>query len=98
MSMQAAEFEKSITNIIVELAKLPDIAIDTNTPLFGESRILDSMSLVELCLRLEELASDHGFEFDWASETAMSRSRSMFRTVGSLTKAFLEQAAEQQAS
>ena len=40
--------------------------------------ILDSMSLVEVCLALEDLADEHGFEFDWTSEATMSKSRSIF--------------------
>ena len=36
------------------------------------------MKLVELCLALEDKAVDLGFEFDWTSEAAMSRSRSLF--------------------
>ena len=50
------------------------------------------MKLVELCLVLEDKAGDLGFEFDWTSEAAMSRSRSLFRTVTSLADEFLSQA------
>ena len=32
-----------------------------------------------------------GFEFDWTSKTAMSKSRSMFRTIESLAEEFLYQ-------
>ena len=32
-----------------------------------------------------------GFEFDWTSDAAMSRSRSMFRTAGSLAAEFFSQ-------
>jgi len=40
---------------------------------------------------LEDRAVVLGFEFDWASETAMSQDRSMFRTVGSLQDEFKRQ-------
>ena len=53
----------------------------------GES-LLDSMKLVEVCLALEDTADEHGFEFDWTSEAAMSKSRSMFRSVATLTEEF----------
>ena len=43
------------------------------TPLFGNESILDSMSLVQLCLALEDKAGEMGFEFDWNSEKAMSK-------------------------
>ena len=59
-------------------------------PIGGES-VLDSMKLVELCLALEDKAADMGFEFDWTSDVAMSRSRSMFRTAGSLAAEFISQ-------
>jgi hypothetical protein len=49
------------------------------------------MKLVELCLALEDMAAEIGFEFDWTSDTAMSRSRSMFRTAGSLAAEFFSQ-------
>jgi len=59
--------------------------------LIGSNSALDSMKLVELCLALEDRAADLGFEFDWTSEAAMSRSRSMFRTAGSLAAEFNSQ-------
>jgi hypothetical protein len=68
-------------------------AVSEDTPLIGDDRAVDSMKLLELCLALEDLASSLGFEFDWTSETAMSKSRSMFRTAGTLTSEFLSQMA-----
>ena len=56
--------------------------------LIGKDATLDSMKLVELCLALEDKATDLKFEFDWTSETAMSKSRSLFRTVSSLAEEF----------
>lgn len=67
------------------------VAITNDTPLIGDGRVLDSMGLVELCLRLEDKARDLGFEFDWTSEEAMSRSRGMFRSVGALQDEFSRQ-------
>jgi hypothetical protein len=49
------------------------------------------MKLVELCILLEDMAAELGFEFDWTSDAAMSRSRSMFQTAGSLADEFIEQ-------
>lgn len=60
-------------------------------PLIGGESPLDSLSLVEVCLALEDLADEHGFEFDWASEAAMSKSRSMFRSVSALAQEFADQ-------
>ena len=59
--------------------------------LIGGDSLVDSMKLVEVCLALEDLADEHGFEFDWTSETAMSMSRSMFRSVAALAEVFASQ-------
>jgi acyl carrier protein len=67
-----------------------DTKVDKKMQLIGHS-VLDSMKLIELCLKLEDKASDIGFEFDWTSDTAMSKSRSMFRTAGTLIEEFINQ-------
>jgi acyl carrier protein len=65
--------------------------VSDDTPLIGGESLLDSMRLVELCLSLEDKAADLGFDFDWTSDAAMSRSRSMFRTAGALATEFINQ-------
>ena len=71
--------------------------VDDTRPLHAEMRLiggealLDSTKLVELCLELEEEAEKLGFEFDWTSSVALSKSQSMFRTIGSLAEEFLNQ-------
>lgn len=60
--------------------------------LIGGEALLDSMNLVQVCLTLEDEAEELGFEFDWTSESTMSRSRSMFRSVMSLAEEFYSQA------
>ncbi len=80
--------------IFVEINKLLEdksLTVTDEMPLIGGDSVLDSMKLVELCLALEDKASDMGFEFDWTSDAAMSRSRSMFRTAGSLATEFISQ-------
>ena len=62
-----------------------------NMQLIGGESLLDSMKLVEVCLALEDLADEHGFEFDWTSEAALSKSRSMFRSVAALAEEFANQ-------
>ena len=57
----------------------------------GATKTADSMKLVEVCLALEDLADEHGFEFDWTSEAAMTKSRSMFRSVAALAEEFANQ-------
>ena len=49
------------------------------------------IGLVEVCVALEDLADEHGFEFDWTSESAMSKSKSMFRSVATLAEEFSKQ-------
>jgi len=77
--------------IIAELIQDNAQVINDDTPLIGGDSLLDSMKLVELCLTLEDKATELGFEFDWTSDAAMSKSRSMFRTAGSLTIEFINQ-------
>lgn len=67
------------------------LTVSDSMELIGGDSVLDSMKLVELCLSLEDRASDIGFEFDWTSDAAMSRSRSMFRTAGALVSEFISQ-------
>ena len=80
-----------VFQIILNVIEDKTIQITDDTPLIGDGRVLDSMKLVELCLTLEDFAEEKGFEFDWTSDQAMSRSRSMFRTAGSLACEFKDQ-------
>ena len=67
------------------------IEITDTMPLIGGDSPVDSMKLVELCLALEDKASGIGFEFDWTSDNAMSKSRGMFRSIHSLAEEFANQ-------
>lgn len=68
-----------------------NLRIELDTVLMGESGVLDSIILIELCVGLEDRSSELGFEFDWTSDVAMSKSRSMFSTVESLAQEFHNQ-------
>ena len=68
-----------------------EVEIKDDMQLIGGESLLDSMKLVELCVELEDLADERGFEFDWTSENAMSKSRGMFRTLGALAEEFARQ-------
>ena len=89
--------KKDTANEIIEIikdlldSKSIDTIVDEKTELIGGDRVLDSMKLVELCIALEDKAFDLGFEFDWTSDTVMSKSRSMFRTAGTLIDEFINQ-------
>lgn len=83
--------ETKVFDVIASVAKDRTVPIDASTQLIGEGRLFDSMKLVELCLLLEDLAAELGFDFDWTSDAAMSRSAGMFRTAGSLATEFTRQ-------
>ena len=69
--------------------------VTNDMQLIGGDSLLDSMKLVEVCIKLEDLSDKHGFEFDWTSEAAMSKSRSMFRRVATLAEEFARQSKSQ---
>ena len=87
----SADIEQRIFAAIASLMEDKSVAVSDDTALIGDRSVLDSMKLVELCLLLEDMAAELNFEFDWTSETAMSRSRSMFRTAGALASEFIAQ-------
>ena len=90
--MSSVESVKSeIFSQIAQLLEGKSMSVTDDVPLIGGEGVLDSMKLVELCLALEDMAAEIGFEFDWTSDAAMSRSRSMFRTAGSLAAEFFSQ-------
>jgi len=80
-----------VFNQIAQLLENKSLVVTDEMPLIGSDSMLDSMKLVELCLALEDKAAEIGFGFDWTSDAAMSRSRSMFRTAGSLMAEFMSQ-------
>jgi acyl carrier protein len=91
--MHADAVKALVFKAIEDLLEDKSRSVTPETALIGGDSALDSMKLVELCLALEDAASTQGFEFDWTSEAAMSKSRSMFRTAGSLADEFMRQKA-----
>ncbi len=90
--MSSAESIRSeVFKQISKLLEGKSLSVTDDMPLIGDDSVLDSMKLVELCLALEDVAADIGFDFDWTSDAAMSRSRSMFRTAGALANEFISQ-------
>lgn len=86
---------KKILIEVIETVLGGEVSVSDEMQLIGGESLLDSMKLVEVCLSLEDIADDHGFEFDWTSEAAMSKSRSMFRTVANLAEEFSNQSEQQ---
>ncbi len=87
----ASDVKLLVFTLVSQLLNDKALQVTDDMPLIGGESVLDSMKLVELCLALEDKAADMGFEFDWISDVAMSRSRSMFRTAGSLAAEFISQ-------
>lgn len=85
------ENAKVILIEVIESALEGKATVSEDMQLIGGDTLLDSMKLVEVCLALEDIADEQGFEFVWNSEAAMSKSRSMFRTVTSLAEEFSNQ-------
>tara|TARA_B110000444_G_C18748403_1_gene551476 strand:- start:706 stop:981 length:276 start_codon:yes stop_codon:yes gene_type:complete len=84
---QAKKIVISVINDTLE----KKVEVTENMQLIGGESLLDSMSLVQVCLALEDLSDEHGFDFDWTSEAAMSKSRSMFRNIAALAEEFANQ-------
>jgi acyl carrier protein len=80
---------------LLPLLKITSEKIDENTVLIGSDGVIDSLGLVELCLRIEDAAIADGFEFDWTSDKAMSRNTGIFRTVGTLSEELKRQKSKQ---
>lgn len=79
---------KDIVFHVIKNSIVSEQEINDDMNLIGENAILDSMKLVEVCLELEDIADENGFEFDWTSDAAMSKSRSMFRNIASLAEEY----------
>tara|TARA_B100000427_G_scaffold328906_1_gene343238 strand:- start:6262 stop:6549 length:288 start_codon:yes stop_codon:yes gene_type:complete len=92
--MEATKIKQDIIDFIkikLEEEGIEDIEVTEESGLIGDGGIIDSMGIVELCLFLEDKAQTLNFEFDWTSDSAMSNSRSMFKSVESLADTFIEQ-------
>lgn len=81
--------EKELINLICEVVD-KEIDIKSNSSLLG-GELIDSMTLVQICLRLEEEADKQNFDFDWTSEKAMSNMNSIFKSVDTLCEEFNKQ-------
>ncbi|WP_409433224.1 hypothetical protein ACJ3XI_01625 [Litorimonas sp. RW-G-Af-16] len=58
-----------------------DITVTKDSVLVGKDAIIDSHSLVELMLEIEEYAEDTlDVEFAWQSDATLSAARSIFRS------------------
>ena len=75
----------SIDNINELLSDDMKLSKDRKTPLYGEQGSLDSISLINLIVAVEEsIEEELGESITLANEKAMSLEQSPFRNVGSL--------------
>lgn len=88
--MKFDQAQKIVISTILKITK-NNSQVTANSNLIGKASLLDSISLVEVCIQLEDLSDKYNFEFDWTSEFTMSRSRSIFRNVKTLAKEFARQ-------
>jgi acyl carrier protein len=86
---------QKITNLVLklvsEIAEVDSILLKMETKLIGSASMLDSLLLVELCVRLENELKMQELEFDWISEKAMSNHASMFSSIGALIEEIKKQ-------
>lgn len=76
--------------ILDETGNLPE-TLDLETPIYAQGGSLDSLNLVMLISEVEaEISRIHKVDLVIASERAMSRKHSPFRSVGSLKVYVLE--------
>lgn len=90
--------KKSVTNLVllrlneilseISKQKVIDIpkTLDETTRLIGKKAVLDSLSLVNLIISVEQEINDkYGLSITIADDRAMSMEKSPFRSVGSLS-------------
>ena len=65
--------------------------VTTDTVLFGDNSVLDSMGLVNIVIDLESIFLDKGYEISLTSDVAMSRRQSPFRNIATLADFIYEQ-------
>ena len=82
--------EKIVIDTLIKIVSSGAV-INSDSSLIGEKRILDSFGLVEFCVSLEENLKNSQIQFDWTSDTAMSKSSSMFKNVKSLCEEIYNQ-------
>ncbi len=94
--MDISKIEIMVQTEVAKCLRNETLTLTPDTTLIGPDGVFDSILLIELCVVLEDRSSELGFEFDWTSDSAMSRSRSVFTSVKSLALEFQRQMEESQ--
>ena len=85
--LSKGDVEKFIIKELSIICKEPEGSYSSKTQLVGEKRSIKSMQLVEILLKMEDYVEENfNSEFNWADNSAMSETRSVLRTVGSLAE------------
>ena len=82
---------EEILEIIKGSIDSDNIQMSVDSHLIGSNSMVDSMGLVQTCIALEDKSQEHGFNFDWTSEKAMSTLNSIFRSPKSLNDEYNSQ-------
>ncbi len=76
---------EALADALAEKSKPMPASVGPETEIFGRDSLLDSLGLVTMVMELEtRLEEEHGVTVVLASEKAMSRRSSPFRTLGAL--------------
>ena len=91
--MNKTEISKRLVNIINDYFQAEDIVLNANeeTILFGSDSAIDSMGLVYIIVQVEGQFLDEGIVLSLMSDIAMSRRRSPFKTISTLSEFIEEQ-------
>ena len=91
--MELEEIQKVIKGIVEDYLEAQDnySNVTTDTVLFGDNAVLDSMGLVNIVIDLESIFLDKGYEISLTSDVAMSRRQSPFRNIATLADFIYEQ-------
>ena len=83
--VEKSKIKEKVRELLFEIADLVPGHVNDNISLIGIGAIVSSREVVELLLALEEYAEEElECEFDWTSDSAMSSSNSIFRSVDAL--------------
>ena len=87
---------KTITETNLELPSDKQLELSLGTGLFGIHGKLDSLDLVNLIVKAEQVIQDElGISLTLADETALSQEESPFQTIGSLVTFILDRVTKQ---
>lgn len=84
--------KQALIDALAEKGKAPPADLGPDTEVFGGGALLDSLGLVTMVMELEtRLEEEHGVSVVLASDKAMSRRSSPFRTLGALVDYIVQQ-------